>query len=128
MGIFDNLQDRFALTGLGGAMSVNPATSAGYEARALQGVTPDQLNQWGGAQDGVSGLLEQPQGRFTPPDAGAAYMNAYKSMMGSAQPGAVRFQDNTPRMLPRREPVQAMNPNPRAMSEQAKLAQILRGA
>jgi len=127
MGIFDNLQDRFAQTGLGGFMGVNPATSAGYDSRALQGFTPDQLNQWGGAQTGVADLVGQQQRVGAIPDAGAAYSNAYRSMMGSAQPSAVRFQDNTPRMLPRRELAQAMNTNPRAINEQARLAQILRG-
>ncbi len=131
MPFLDNIQDRFALTGLGGMMGVNPATTGGWEQRlgmqkdSLQGFTPGEIAQWGGSQDSLGNPA---RGRgFQAPDAGAAYMGAYKSMMGGAQPQAIRFQDNTPRMIQQRQPVQAWNQNMGAMSDREKLAQILRG-
>jgi hypothetical protein len=110
MKFLDNMQDKLATGYLGGMLGVNPATAAGYEAKALQGFSPEDLKEWGGAQKGVASLVEPQDFGSAVVDASAAADKTYRSAMAGALRQPALYQSQGVLALPQRQPVQAMNP------------------
>lgn len=131
MPFYDKFQDQFANSRLGGMLGINPATAAGYEARALQGFTPDEIQQWGGAQPGTMDAIGRGELRDVGSamlDAGDAYNKQLQAGMANIKPLSVNLANERPFFAGYQPQVEAMNPLASMRGgDQQRMAQMLRG-